>query len=201
MRAQRPRHLAPAVIACAEALPLDDGAVEAAMATVTVHQWSDAQAGVRELRRVARGAVVILTFDGAALDRLWLAEYAPELMAAERRRYPSITDLVAWLGGPECVDVHPVLVPRDCADGFTEAFYARPAAFLDARVRAGQSAWGFVEPDAVDRCIARLRADLASGAWTARHGHFLAMDTFEGALRLVVARPPAESVELSGPES
>ena len=40
------------------------------MATVTIHQWPDADRGLREMRRVARGPVVILTFDGDALDRL-----------------------------------------------------------------------------------------------------------------------------------
>src|SRR5674476_628531 len=64
MRAQRPVHLAPAVDASAEELPLDDEAVDAAMAMVTVHQWSNAGRGLRELRRVSRGPVVVLTFDG-----------------------------------------------------------------------------------------------------------------------------------------
>src|ERR1700742_472770 len=55
MRAPRPRSLAPAIDATAERLPLDDGAVDAALATVTIHQWPDPEAGLRELRRVARG--------------------------------------------------------------------------------------------------------------------------------------------------
>ncbi len=82
MRRQRPAHLAPAVDAVAEALPFPDGSFDAAMAMVTIHQWPDAERGLRELRRVSRGPVVILTFDGDALDEFWLAEYAPELIAA-----------------------------------------------------------------------------------------------------------------------
>ena len=70
MRAQRPRHLAPAIDATAERLPFDDDSFDAAMATVTIHQWADLDAGLRELRRVSRGPVVILTFDGDALARL-----------------------------------------------------------------------------------------------------------------------------------
>jgi ubiquinone/menaquinone biosynthesis C-methylase UbiE len=54
MRAQRRRELAPAVIASAEHLPFDDGAFDASMATVTVHQWADAAQGLREMRRVTR---------------------------------------------------------------------------------------------------------------------------------------------------
>lgn len=70
MRAQRPRHLAPALDAVAERLPFDDDSFDAAMATVTVHQGSDTEQGLRELRRVSHGPVVILTFDGDALDLL-----------------------------------------------------------------------------------------------------------------------------------
>jgi len=187
MRAQRPAGAAPAIDATAERLPFDDDAFDAVMATVTVHQWADTATGLAELRRVARGPVVVLTFDGDALDRLWLAEYVPELMAAERRRYPAI-DLIAAAVG-RSAEVLPVPIPIDCVDGFTEAFYARPEMFLNPRVRAAQSAWGFVEDAAITRGIERLRADLASGAWDSRYGTLRTQPEFVGSLRLIVGRP------------
>ena len=188
MRAQRPPHLAPAVIATAEHLPFDGGAFEAAMAMVTVHQWSDPEAGLRELRRVTRGSVVVLTFDRDALDRWWLADYAPELLVAERARYPAVDEIAALLGGE--ADVRVVPVPLDCVDGFTEAFYGRPEALLDPAVRAAQSAWGFVDPAAAERAVGRLRDDLGSGSWDRRYGEWRTRPEFEGSLRLVVS-PPA----------
>ena len=97
---------------------------------------------MRELRRVSRGPVVILTFDGDALDDFWLADYVPELMEAERRRYPPIQHICDVLGGVSAVMDIPI--PIDCTDGFTEAFYARPERFLDPAVRQSQSAWRFV---------------------------------------------------------
>jgi SAM-dependent methyltransferase len=186
MRAARRPGAAPALCARAEALPFADGTFGAAMATVTVHQWPDQEAGLRELRRVSRGPVVVLTFDGAALDRLWLAEYAPEVMAAEARRYPAIDDVVTILGR---ATVEPVPVPLDCRDGFTEAYYGRPELFLDPAVRRAQSAWSFVAPDVVDAGMARLAADLASGAWDARHGALRRQAEFVGALRLIRSVP------------
>ena len=131
MRAQRST---PAVIGVAEALPFDDGAFDAAMATVTIHQWRDAARGVAELRRVAR-RVVILTFDPAAIPAWWLGEYVPEMLAGEAARYPALEAL----GG----EVTPVPIPLDCSDGFIEAFYGRPEALLDPEVRRSQSAWAF----------------------------------------------------------
>jgi SAM-dependent methyltransferase len=171
----------------AESLPFDDDAFDAALASVTVHQWADTAKGLAELRRVTRGPVVVLTFDGDALDTHWLAAYVPELIAAERRRYPPIGELAAAVG--RHADVRPVPIPIDCVDGFTEAFYARPEMFLDPSVRAAQSSWGFVGEAAIVRGVDRLRADLASGVWDERYGDFRTRPEFVGALRLVVGHP------------
>jgi SAM-dependent methyltransferase len=187
MRAQRPPHRTAAIHAVAENLPFAHDSFDAVMATVTVHQWPDADRGLRELRRVSRGPVVILTIDGDALDLLWLAEYVPELRAAERRRCPPIEHIVAVLGGNTTVT--PVPVPIDCVDGFAEAFYARPERFLDPAVRASQSAWGFVDPDVADAGVARLRADLECGEWDRRYGVLRSQPEFVGSLRLICAVP------------
>jgi SAM-dependent methyltransferase len=187
MRAQRPRRLLPAVDATAERLPFDDDAFDAAMAMVTIHQWSDLDRGLREMRRVARGPVVILTFDGDALDRLWLAEYAPELATAERGRMPPIDRILTALGGTGTVAEVPI--PLDCTDGFTEAFYGRPERLLDPAVRRAQSAWGFVASGVEERAIAHLARDLAAGTWDARFGALRTQPWFVGAVRLVVAVP------------
>ena len=187
MRAQRPPGAAPALDAVAERLPFDDDTFDAVMATVTVHQWRDVARGLAELRRVARGPVVVMTFDGEELERHWLADYVPELIAAERRRYPAVPTIAAAIG--TTAEVLEVPIPIDCVDGFTEAYYARPEAFLDPRVRAAQSAWGFVSAEATERAVDRLRDDLADGSWERRYGHLRTQPEFRGSLRLIVGRP------------
>lgn len=187
MRAQRPVQLSPAIDASAEKLPFPDKSFDAAMAMVTLHQWQDVDRGLRELRRVSRGPVVILTFDGDALDLLWLADYSPELVTAESRRYPKLNHIRQVLGGTS--KIAPVPVPIDCVDGFTEAYYARPERFLDPSVRAAQSAWGFVERRDVDRAMSRLKADLDSGEWERKYGYMRSRPQFVGSLRLVTAHP------------
>ena len=187
MRSQRPAHLTPAIHGFAESLPLDDKSVDAAMAMVTVHQWSDANKGLSELRRVSRGPVVVLTFDGDALDLFWLADYAPELIAAESKRYPKMDAISKALGGVTTVKTVPV--PIDCVDGFTEAYYARPEKFLETAVRKAQSAWGFVSEEAQARSVKKLADDLTSGAWEKKYGKWRALPFFEGSLRLIVSRP------------
>jgi SAM-dependent methyltransferase len=180
MRAQRHAALGPSLDAVAESLPFATDAFDAAMAMVTIHQWPHPVRGLAELRRVARGPVVILTFDGDALDRLWLAEYVPELMDAERRRYVPLSVVAETLGGD--VEVRPVPVPLDCTDGFTEAFYGRPERFLDPATRQAQSAWAFVEPAVAADAMSRLRHDLESGVWDERFGALRSQPSFVGAL-------------------
>jgi SAM-dependent methyltransferase len=184
MRSKRPPGKVPAIDAVAERLPLDDDSVDAAMAMITIHQWTDVDAGLRELRRVARDRVVVLAFDGDLAERLWLAEYAPELIAAERRRDPKFDRVCELLDGAV---VHDVPIPIDCVDGFTEAFYARPEAFLDPEVRRAQSAWSFISEAETDASVNRLADDLASGEWDRRFGSLRTQPEFVGSLRLIVA--------------
>ena len=78
MIAQRPAGLAPAVQATAEAIPLSDGAVDAALAVLTIHHWPDLHEGFAEMRRVAR-RIVVLTWDPSMARSFWLSgEYLPD---------------------------------------------------------------------------------------------------------------------------
>jgi hypothetical protein len=196
MRAQRPLELARAIDAAAEQLPFADASFDAAMAMVTIHQWADWRTGLAELLRVSRGPVVILTFDGQALGRLWLGDYVPELNVAESARYPPIGEICAALGDGSTVEDVPI--PIDCIDGFTEAYYARPEAFLDPVVRRSQSAWGFVAPVAVERGLERLRLDLETGRWDELYGELRDQPWFVGALRLIVGRPGPDAPAAAG---
>lgn len=186
MRGQRPPGAAPAIEARAESLPLDDDSVDAAMACVTVHHWQPREAGLAELRRVARGPVVVLTFD---LDHLppWQLDYLRAGVEIERPRFGAIEEVAAALGGRTRVEAIPT--PADCRDGFFEAFWNRPEALLDPAVRASQSMWELLDEGVEEGIVERLAADLESGLWDERHGHLREMESFEGSLRLVVSEP------------
>jgi len=186
MRAQRPPEAAPAIDARAEELPFDDDAFDAAMACVTIHHWEPPKAGLAELRRVARGPVVVFTFD---LDRLpaWQQEHLAEGLAIERPRFPSLEAVATALGGRTRVERIPT--PADCTDGFFEAFWNRPEHLLDPAVRAAQSMWALLPPGVEDRIVERLAAALRSGTWDAEHGHLRELEEYDGTLRLVVSEP------------
>jgi SAM-dependent methyltransferase len=186
MRAQRPVGAAPAIDARAEALPLDDVAVDAAMACVTIHHWEPPWAGLAELRRVSRGPVVIFTFE---LDGLpaWQREFLHEGLVMEQPRFPAIEDIASALGGRTRVERIPT--PGDCIDGFFEAFWRRPEALLDPAIRSAQSMWRLLGHGVEDRIVKRLGSALESGAWDAEYGHLRGQDSFDGALRLVISEP------------
>jgi len=187
MIAQRPPGAAPVVQGSAEALGFDEDAFDAAMALMTLHHWDDIPRGLAELRRVARKRIVIFTWDPAMAGTQWLtAEYLPALGEIDLFKFPSPAEIAEALGGAE---VNTVPVPRDCQDGFIEAFWARPEAYLDPEVRAGMSGMMALAPEAVERGIGSLRADLESGDWERRHGHLRRLDELDLGYRLVVATP------------
>ena len=185
MRGQRPAGAAPCLAAAAENLPFADQSFDAALAFATVHHWQDPVAGLRELRRVAR-RVVVFTHDTSAsgwLDRFWLTrDYLPEVAGLLAGR-PSLTKLARVIGAR----TEPVLIPWDCADGFFEAHWRRPEAYLDDQVRRGASVWARVGAAAEQRAVRDLGDDLASGRWAERNRDLAALDAAELGLRLLVA--------------
>jgi SAM-dependent methyltransferase len=189
MIAQRPRALAPAIRAGAAALPLLDDAVDAAMAVLTVHHWdADQERGVRELRRVARGPVAILTGDPEVSGQGWLMrDYLPEVAALDRRIFPSMERLAAWLGGD--VRVEPIPLARDTPDWTLLSFWAHPERVLDPAARAATSGFARMPEAVVERVVADVARDLADGTWDARNGELRTLEEHDAGLRLVVAEP------------
>lgn len=183
MRAQRPVGAAPCVAATAASLPFENQSFDAAMAFATVHHWQDPIVGLREMRRVARRVVVFTcdTSEQSWHSRFWLTrDYLPEVAA-------SPVGLASELARALGARTEPVLIPWDCADGFFEAYWRRPEAYLDERVRRGISVWARVGPEAEQRAVRTLRDDLASGRWAERNRDLLELDAAELGLRLLVA--------------
>jgi SAM-dependent methyltransferase len=186
MRAQRPADAAPAIAARAEALPFDDHAVDAAMACVTIHHWDSPGAGLSELRRVARGNVVVFTFELDALPA-WQKQFLSEGLELELPRFPAIGAVAEAIGGR--TRVQRIATPSDCSDGFFEAYWNRPEELLRPAVRGAQSMWALLDPRVEERIVRRLHDALASGRWDAEHGHLRQRDSYDGALRLVISEP------------
>jgi SAM-dependent methyltransferase len=145
MASQRPLTIPPALRASAAELPLREHSVDAAMALLTIHHWDDElQRGIKEMRRVARDTVVILTYDPLVSGEMWLmADYLPEVAELDRRIFPPPRLLVRWLGGRTRIEVVPIR--RDTPDWMLGSFWAHPERVLDERARNATSGFARME--------------------------------------------------------
>ena len=78
-------------------------------------------------------------------------------------------------------------IPWDCADGFFEAYWRRPEAYLDETSAAESRSGPAVGPDAERRAVDDLRKDLASGRWAERNRDLVDLDAAELGARLLIA--------------
>jgi SAM-dependent methyltransferase len=179
---QRPANAAPVIRGTAEELPFEDKSFDACMAVLTVHHWSDQAKGLREMRRVTRGPVVLLTYD-PSFRGFWLADYVPQLIDLDERRMPRLAEYEACLGSVSITDVP---IPQDCTDGFLCAYWRRPFAYLDPEVRKAMSSFWLIGD--VSIAMARLEADLNDGSWAKRYGDLEELDACDLGYRLVVSQ-------------
>ena len=180
---QRRTGSARVVQASALELPFRDDAFAAALAILTVHHWPDRARGLGELARVGRGRAVIVTWDPAT-SGFWLVEdYFPEIVELDRPIFPTLEEFGRALGP---IEVRTLPIPHDCVDGFLGAYWRRPRAYLDARVRGAISTFSKIRT--LEPGLARLRRDLEDGTWERRHGDLLGRAELDLGYRLVIAK-------------
>lgn len=180
---QRAVGAAPCVQGSAEALPVGTGSADAAMAILSAHHWPDLEKGIREMARVARKRVVLLTWV-PDVRPFWLTDdYFPEILAHDRTIFPGGAALAAMferLVGP--TRLTPVPIPHDCVDGMLCAYWRRPERYLDPEARNAISSFSRINAEAG---LARLRDDLASGHWAERQRDLLTKDQLDLGYRIV----------------
>ena len=123
-------------------LPLRDASVDAAMSVLSVHHWDEErERGVREMRRVARGPVVVVTYDPRVSARCgsWRTTCRRSPRWISRSSVPEL--FAHWLGGG--VTIEPIPISRDTPDWMLGLFLGAPGAgarrrgtLRDVRVRA-----------------------------------------------------------------
>ena len=186
MAAQRPSGR-PAVRGVADALPLHDDSVDAAMTVLSLHHWHPNQRqGVEEMRRVARDHVIIVTIDPVVSGAMWLmADYLTEVRDLDLEIFPTIEELCAWLGDGADIQVSALETHRDTPDHNLLSFWAHPERVLDEGAREATSGFARQPDEVIARVVKDVTRDLASGAWDKKHGHLRALEAFDAGLRLI----------------
>ncbi|KAN0041149.1 hypothetical protein ACTFIV_003685 [Dictyostelium citrinum] len=191
MRALRPKEFAVAIDAYVENLPFKDNEFEASMSTFSVHQWSNLEAGLKEMRRVTKNQVILLTCDPKLVQDFWLNEYAPGVLGAEAKRYPTTEKINELLGGE--IEIISIPLPLLCKDGFNEAYYGRPEMFLNSEARGSCSAWTFVDEPTRQSYLNHLKNDLESGEWDKKYSNLRTQSHYNGSLILIISKPSSSS--------
>ncbi|MBW2092292.1 MAG: class I SAM-dependent methyltransferase [Deltaproteobacteria bacterium] len=180
MISQRSKDHTPVIQASAESLPFKDGAFDVALAILTIHHWAGLEQGLRELLRVANQRVVLLTWIGFIQD-FWLVDYLPQINEIDEPFFPSLDRLQEILGPLRII---PVPIPHDCTDGFLCAYWRRPHAYLDEKVRRAISTFSRIakfEPG-----LKRLEKELQSGLWHKKHQDTLDKESMDYGYRIVI---------------
>ena len=185
MIAQRHAEAAPCACAIGEALPFADDSFDAVLGVLTVHHWAQLDAGLRELRRVARRRIVLFTWDPECDEQFWLTrDYLPEVLEFDRARFPKLSVLEQFLGP---LEVSRLLVPADCTDGFRGSYWKRPHAYLDPDIQRSISSFAMLDPRVVAAFSQALARDLASGLWSTRNAELATRDEFDMGYRIVTS--------------
>jgi SAM-dependent methyltransferase len=182
MIGQRRNRNSRVVQASAEALPLPDKSVDAALAVSTVNHWRSLKRGLAGMQRVARKRIVIFMRDPSAGTPLWLTErYLPELdetrlLAGLRQTIEQKLRRVAAIAVP---------LSHDCSDGFLSAFWARPEAYLDPRIRANMSPFARARPERVAPGLEQLERELRNRTWDHLYGQLRAREQLDVGHRIL----------------
>ncbi len=178
MIAQRSHTAGPAVQALAGQLPFTDQAFDQVMTVLSMHHWPDQQQAFAEIGRVGRSRFVALSWDPDC-EPFWLTrDYFPEIIAMDRKIFPRLQQL------GDCFAR--VAIPADCQDGFFAAYWKRPEAYLDKRVRDCMSTFARIKN--LDKGLKRLAQDLESGAWQQRNSDLMQRQELDAGYRLLIAR-------------
>jgi hypothetical protein len=130
--------------------------------------------------------VVIFTYDNSYATHFWLLrDYLPKLARLDRARFPALEEQRVAI--EDEVRVEPVPIPHDCEDGFLGAFWRRPSAYLDERVRAGMSTFHLPGAERLLDGLETLAEDVRSGRWQERNRELLWRADLDLGYRLLVA--------------
>lgn len=154
----------------AEKIPAADGSFDGAIATLTIHHWSDPGKAFAEIDRVLchGGRMVLFTSTPEQMKRYWLNHYFPQMLHASVTQMPALTDIEKAIAGTalKIATVEKYFVKDDLQDGFLYIGKNAPERYFDEAVRHGISSFSsLANAVEVESGLAQLRADIDSGAF------------------------------------
>ena len=190
---QRKPGSAPVIQATADKLPLKDKSYDAAMTVISIHHWHNQQQGIKEMCRIARKRVVIVTIDPRVSNKMWLpADYLHEIAELDSKTLPLPETICEWLDCKTKIETYPI--PKDTPDWTLMSFWAHPERVLDPAARAGTSGFARQPKEIVERVVTDVERDLKSGLWDKKYGHLRKLNEFDAGLRIITGYLDFESL-------
>ncbi|MGP1718037.1 MAG: class I SAM-dependent methyltransferase [Methylophilus sp.] len=154
----------------ANALPYANDVFDGVVCTLAIHHFADLQQSFREVYRVMQqGRFVLFTAFPKQMRGYWLCHYFPQMMKRAIEQMPTEAAVTAALqsAGFEIERIVPFCVTNALEDLFLYAGKARPALYLDPKVRANMSSFASLCPDTeLAAGLQRLQCDIKSGAFS-----------------------------------
>jgi ubiquinone/menaquinone biosynthesis C-methylase UbiE len=152
----------------AERIPLIDNSVDAVLASLTLHHWSDLLLGFKEIRRVMHqtGRIVIFSSTSEQMSSYWLNHYFPQMLQQSIKQMPSIHAIREALQANNFVITleEKYEVKPDLQDKFLYVGKSQPHLYLDPQIRNGISSFSDLAlKSEVSEGLARLQNDIESG--------------------------------------
>ena len=184
---QRKENAAKAIKATSQDIPLEDNSYDAAMTVLSIHHWHpDQEKGIREMCRVARNKIVIVTFDSKVCQEMWLMkDYMPEVAGVDEESMTPPEKICEWLGPNAEIEVVPT--KKDTPDWHFMSFWAHPERVFDPAARAGTSGFSRQPDEVINRVIEELKRDLDSGEWDKKYGELRTLAEYDAGLRIITA--------------
>jgi SAM-dependent methyltransferase len=164
----------------AENLPFNDNHFDCSMAILTLHHWSDIVLGLKEMIRVTKDKIVLLTWIGYE-NNFWLVNYIPEIVKIDENLFPTLEKLHEIFGD---ISVETIEIPYDCTDGFMCAYWRRPERYLDPNARKAISTFSRISE--LQEGLNKLHDDIKSGEWSKKYNHLLEKESLDLGYRLIV---------------
>ncbi|MEL7532497.1 MAG: class I SAM-dependent methyltransferase [Bacteroidota bacterium] len=152
----------------AERIPLADQSVDAALASLTLHHWTDLNVGFKEVARVLKTAsrFVIFTATPAQMRGYWLNHYFPEMLADSMQQMPSwnAINMAAKGAGLALKQTEVYEIHDQLEDHFLYVGKNQPELYLQAEVRQGISSFSDLSRrEEVEKGLAQLADDVKKG--------------------------------------
>ena len=156
----------------AEQIPTEDKIFDGAIATLTIHHWTNLEKAFIEINRVLSdsGRFVLFTSTREQMKGYWLNHYFPQMMNASILQMPSMDNIIEATtnAGFELTTTEKYFIRDDQQDHFLYVGKNRPELYFNEQVRNGISSFSSLSNIAeVEQGLQKLNTDLNSNAFEA----------------------------------